>query len=43
MAELTAAVQKLRAEGRSVSAQKAVPPKLRYQECIRLNKEGKPC
>ena len=42
-AAVAAAVQKLRAEGRSVSAQKAVPPKLRYQECIRLNKEGKPC
>ena len=42
-AAVAAAVQKLRAEGKSVSAQKAAPPKLRYQECIRLNKEGKPC
>ena len=36
-------VRRLRAEGKTVSAQKAVPPKLRYQECIRLDKEGKPC
>lgn len=42
-AAVAAAVQKLRAEGKSVSAQKAAPPKLRYQECIRLDKEGKPC
>lgn len=42
-AAVAAAVQKLCAEGKSVSAQKAAPPKLRYQECIRLDKEGKPC
>lgn len=42
-AAVAAAVQRLRAEGKSVSAQKAVPPKLRYQECVRLDKEGKPC
>lgn len=42
-AAVAAQVQRLRTEGKTVSAQKAVPPKLRYQECVRLDKEGKPC
>ncbi len=37
------AVQRLAAQGKTVSAQRQIPPKLRYREVIRLDKEGTPC
>ena len=37
------AVSKLIREGKTVSAQKAVPPKLRFRERIDLGKEGSEC
>lgn len=42
-AAVAAQVQRLTSEGRTVSAQRAVPPKLRCREIIRLDKEGKVC
>lgn len=36
-------VQKLVAEGKTVSAQKNIPPKLRYRQIMKLGKEGTVC
>lgn len=40
---VTEVVQRLIKEGRTVCAQRAVPPKLRYREVIRLGEEGALC
>lgn len=40
---VAAAVAKLSSSGESVSAQKAVPEKLRYKKCVKLGKDGSLC
>lgn len=42
-AAVAAAVEAIAGEGKTVSAQRAVPPKLRFREQRRLNEEGKVC
>ena len=42
-AAVAAQVAKLTQEGKTVSAQKNIPQKLRYQQLLRLSKEGKVC
>ena len=42
-AEVAALVRKLAEEGKTVSAQRSVPPKLRCREILRMNKEGSVC
>ena len=40
---VTQTVDRLVAEGKTVSAQKSIPPRLRYRELVRLTKEGEVC
>ncbi|MBQ7802008.1 MAG: ATP phosphoribosyltransferase regulatory subunit [Oscillospiraceae bacterium] len=42
-AAVAEAAARLIAEGKTVSAQKAIPPKLRHRELLDLRKEGAPC
>ena len=42
-AAVAAAVEAITGEGKTVSAQRAVPPKLRFREQRRLNQEGEVC
>ena len=42
-AAVAATVAKLRSEGKTVSTQKNIPQKLRYQQLLRLSKEGELC
>ena len=42
-AVVSEAVEKLIAEGKTVCAQKNIPPKLRYREIMKLGKEGVAC
>ncbi len=42
-AAVALAAAALVAQGKTVSAQKSIPGKLRYRELIKLDKEGKPC
>lgn len=43
IAALAQTVQALTAQGKTVSAQKRIPEKLRYRQCLRLTKEGVLC
>lgn len=42
-AAVAALVQRMASEGKTVSAQRAVPPKLRCREILRMSKEGTVC
>lgn len=42
-AALAELVEQLVAEGRTVSAQRSIPPKLRCRELLRMEEEGAPC
>ena len=42
-AALADAVRTLTGQGKTVSAQKCVPEKLRYRQCVTLTKEGTLC
>ena len=42
-AAVAAQVRRLTEAGKSVSAQKAVPPRFRYGELVRLEEEASPC
>lgn len=43
IAAVAASAQRLISQGKTVSAQKSIPAKLRYRELVTLDKEGKPC
>lgn len=43
LSDINAQVKKLTAQGLSVSAQKSIPQKLRYRQCIDMRKEGTLC
>ena len=43
LAAVAAAVEAITGEGKTVSAQRALPPKLRFREQCRLNQEGEVC